>query len=140
VYDELANEFGLKDAVTKKERSEFGASIGKWPAFPDTIAALKELARHYKLVILSNVDKESFSKTLQGPLAGISFDAVYVAEEIGSYKPQLRNFEYLIQHCEKDLQVPKHRILHTAYALNHDLVPASEAGFACCLIERRPNV
>lgn len=139
VFDQLALEFGLKDVVTERERSTFGASIGRWPAFPDTIAALKTLARRYKLVILSNVDRESFGRTLQGPLAGISFHAVYVAEDIGSYKPDLRNFGYLMEHCEKDLQISKDSILHTAYALNHDLVPATKAGLACCWIERMPN-
>jgi FMN phosphatase YigB (HAD superfamily) len=35
----------------------FGQSIKDWPVFPDTIAALEKLSKHYKLVVLSNVDK-----------------------------------------------------------------------------------
>ncbi|KAH8881877.1 putative haloalkanoic acid dehalogenase [Thozetella sp. PMI_491] len=139
VYDELANELGLKDTVTEDERHAFGASIGNWQAFPDTIPALTELQKHFKLVILSNVDKESFAKTLAGPLAGIQFDAVYVAEDIGTYKPDLRNFQYLVQRSDADLQVPKDKVLHTAYALIHDLVPAHAAGLSTCWIERTPN-
>ncbi|OAQ59928.1 haloalkanoic acid dehalogenase [Pochonia chlamydosporia 170] len=140
VYDELAKEMDLQEHVTPEDRAAFGASIGAWEPFPDTIAALHQLSKHFKLVILSNVDKESFSRTLAGPLAGITFDAVYVAEEIGSYKPSLNNFDYLAKRCELDLQVPKHKILQTAYALFHDLTPAKKYGLDVCLIERKPNV
>ncbi|EED20970.1 haloalkanoic acid dehalogenase, putative [Talaromyces stipitatus ATCC 10500] len=139
VYEELASEWGLRETVTDKESAAFGASIGSWSVFPDTLAALLELQKHFKLVILSNVDKESFSKTLAGPLAGFKFDAIYIAEEIGSYKPDLNNFQYLVQHCEKGLQVPKEKILHTAYALIHDLTPAHKLGLSTCWIERKPN-
>ncbi|KAK2609165.1 hypothetical protein QQS21_002247 [Conoideocrella luteorostrata] len=139
VYDELAKEMKLQDRVTSQDRAAFGASIGTWPAFPDTIAALNELGKYFKLVILSNVDKESFNNTLAGPLSGVQFDAVYVAEEIGSYKPDLRNFEYLAKHCEEDLHVPRERILQTAYALFHDLTAAKKSGLDVCWIERKPN-
>lgn len=139
VYEELASEWGLRETITDNESAAFGASIGSWSAFPDTLAALCELQKHFKLVILSNVDKESFSKTLAGPLAGFKFDAIYIAEEIGSYKPDLNNFRYLVQHCETDRHVPKEKILHTAYALIHDLVPAHKFGLGTCWIERKPN-
>jgi 2-haloalkanoic acid dehalogenase type II len=141
VYKELASEWGLRETITDddNESAAFGASIGSWSVFPDTLAALLELQKHFKLVILSNVDAESFSKTLAGPLAGFKFDAIYIAEEIGSYKPDLNNFQYLVQHCEEDLKVPKEKILHTAYALVHDLVPAHKFGLSTCWIERKPN-
>lgn len=140
VYEQIANECGLREAITSADKTAFGASIGTWTTFPDTIDALQRLKRHFKLVILSNVDKESFSRTLSGPLSAAVFDAVYVAEEIGSYKPDLRNFQYLADHCKTDLQVDRSRILHTAYSLPADLKPAREFGLAGCLIERYPNV
>ncbi|QKX53900.1 uncharacterized protein TRUGW13939_00980 [Talaromyces rugulosus] len=139
VYEELASDWGLGETILDGESAAFGASIGSWPVFPDTLAALRELQKHFKLVILSNVDRESFNKTLAGPLDGFKFDAVYIAEEIGSYKPDLNNFQYLVHGCEKNLQVPKEKILHTAYALNHDLVPAHNLGLSTCWIERKPN-
>lgn len=139
VYEELASDWGVRETVTEDEIAAFGASIGSWPAFPDTLPALFELQKYFKLVILSNVDKESFSKTLAGPLGGFSFDAIYIAEEIGSYKPDPKNFQYLVQHCEKDFQVSKEKILHTAYALIHDLTPAHKLGLSTCWIERKPN-
>ena len=52
------------------------------------------LKRHYKLVILSNVYCASFSGS--NARLGVAFDAVYTAEDIGSYKPDRRNFAYML--------------------------------------------
>ncbi|XP_006463397.1 hypothetical protein AGABI2DRAFT_208152 [Agaricus bisporus var. bisporus H97] len=41
----------------------FGRSIPNWHIFPDSSAALHELAKDYKLVVLSNVDHDSFRHT-----------------------------------------------------------------------------
>ena len=43
-----------------------GRSVGRWPAFPDTVDALWRLGRPYQLVVLSNVDRESFEATDAG--------------------------------------------------------------------------
>jgi len=63
----------------------FGESIGEWPAFPDTVAAMKRLGERFKLVPLSNIDRASFERSLRGPLRGCRFDAVYTAEDIGVF-------------------------------------------------------
>ena len=118
------------------EIQSVGASIGKWPAFPDTIKALQRLHKYYKLVILSNVDKESFDRVLKGPFQDIKFDAVYVAEEIGSYKPDLKNFHYLVDHVKTDLDVNKGQILHTAHGLRADHVPSKQMGMTSAWIAR----
>lgn len=133
-YGKLAENLGVK--ASEEDKAKFGAGIGDWPIFPDTLDALERLHKRYKLVILSNVDRESFSRTLAKQLVGIDFDAIYTAEEIGSYKPDPRNFAYLIEHCEKDLGVTKDKIIHTAQALPHDHVPANAAGLVSAWIER----
>ncbi|WPA97712.1 uncharacterized protein RHO25_002323 [Cercospora beticola] len=76
------------------------SSIGTYPAFNDTLHAMQLLAQHYKLIVLSNVDHTSFSQTLTGPLQNLPFDAVYIAEDIGTYKPDLNNFSYLVDHLK----------------------------------------
>ncbi len=86
VHARLANFWGVPDNAAENQR--FGDSIGEWPAFPDTVAALGVLRHRYRLVILSNVDRISFSGTNQR--LGIAFDAVHTAQDIGSYKPDLR--------------------------------------------------
>jgi len=119
----------------QSEAEAFGMSVGSWPAFPDTVAALQSLKKHYKLVILSNIDNESIARTLSGPLKGADFDAVYTAENIGSYKPDLKNFEYLLRHV-KELGVAKEQVLHTAQSLTHDHVPAKTMGITSAWIDR----
>ncbi len=59
VYKRLAEEWGV--SVTWDECVAYGNSVGNWPAFPDTVEALRYLKQHYKLVILSNVDNASFA-------------------------------------------------------------------------------
>ncbi|KAG2008280.1 hypothetical protein CC2G_013728 [Coprinopsis cinerea AmutBmut pab1-1] len=57
------------DAGTSASSSEsnphtaFGNSVKNWPIFPDTTDALKRLSKHFKLVVLSNVDRGSFQFT-----------------------------------------------------------------------------
>lgn len=74
------------------------------------------------------MDQKSFAQVLKNALAGIEFDAVYVAEEIGSYKPDLKNFQYLITHARDELGVQMEQILMTANGLKSDHVPAMKVG------------
>jgi 2-haloacid dehalogenase len=122
-------------AASEQEARAFGASIGDWPPFPDTPGALAYLKRHCRLVILSNVDRASFART--NARLGVAFDAIYTAEDIGSYKPDRRNFEYLIAGIRRDFVLEKSNILHVAQSLFHDHVPAKTLGLATCWIDRR---
>jgi 2-haloacid dehalogenase len=135
VHGRLAREWGAGDDPAENER--FGASIGDWPAFPDTAAALRALAERYRLIILSNVDRDSFQATL--PRLGVNFHAIYTAQDICSYKPDPRNFAYLIAHLAAD-GYQKSDILHVAQSLFHDHAPANSIGLASAWIDRRHNV
>ena len=112
----------------------FGASVPDWPAFPDSAAALAYLKQHYKLVILSNVDRVSFAGSNRR--LGVEFDAIYTAQDIGSYKPDPRNFAYMLDRLQERGIGPA-QILHTAQSLFHDHAPAKRAGLASCWIDRR---
>lgn len=104
--------------------------------FPDTVAAVQKLSKHYKLVPLSNCDRATFARVLEGPLKDVSFDAVYLAEDIGSYKPDHRNFEYLLSRVQKDFGVEKGEVLMVAHGLPIDHVPAKELGMESVWIQR----
>jgi 2-haloalkanoic acid dehalogenase type II len=132
VYKRLAEEWGVK--AGPQECEAYGRSIRVWPAFPDSVDALKYLKQHYRLIILSNVDNASF--TFSNQKLGVDFDAIYTAEDIGSYKPSPRNFEYMIDHLA-ELGIERSDILHTAESLFHDHGPASAHGLATCWIYRR---
>ncbi|TWG98917.1 putative hydrolase of the HAD superfamily [Mesorhizobium sp. J18] len=132
VYRRLAEEWGV--SVPWEECVAYGNSVPDWPAFHDSAGALQYLKKHYKLVILSNVDNQSFAasnRKLQ-----VEFDAVYTAEDIGSYKPSDRNFEYMLAKLET-LGIAKNEILHTAESMFHDHQPANRHGLASCWIYRR---
>ncbi|MGF6483989.1 haloacid dehalogenase type II [Paraburkholderia sp. JPY419] len=132
VYKRMAEEWGLP--YTHEECVAYGRSIRNWPAFPDSAAALQYLKQHYKLVILSNIDNESF--TYSNARLQVEFDAIITAEDVGSYKPSPRNFEYMLQKLDQR-GIRKGKILHTAESLFHDHKPANEFGLASCWIYRR---
>jgi FMN phosphatase YigB (HAD superfamily) len=81
-YGTLATELGL--SITEEEKTTFGRDSGSWDAFPDAVTGLQILAKHYKLISLSNVDHENVKETLSGPLKAVKFDAVYTAQDVGS--------------------------------------------------------
>lgn len=132
VYKRLADEWQVP--VTWEECQTYGRSVGDWPAFPDTAEALAYLKKHYKLVILSNVDNASFA--LSNRRLGVAFDAIYAAEDIGTYKPDPRNFEYMLENLAR-LGLGKKDILHTAESMFHDHGPANKVGLASAWIYRR---
>jgi 2-haloalkanoic acid dehalogenase type II len=135
IHPKVCKELGLQDA-TKEESEAFGTSVGDFPAFPDSVSALQRLSKHYKLVVLSNVDNDSFAKTNRNGLEGFKFDAVYTAQDIGSYKPDLKNFEYMLRKVKEAFGVEKHEVLQTAQSQFHDHHPAKDMGIKSCWIYR----
>lgn len=132
VYKRLAEEWGV--VASTDECETYGLSVRDWPAFVDSPGALQYLKKFYKLIILSNVDNRTFNfsnRKLQ-----VDFDAIYTAEDIGSYKPDSRNFTYMLDRIG-DLGLKKKDLLHTAESLFHDHVPANQHGIASCWIYRR---
>ena len=132
VYRRIGETWGLTPSWEAAQ--VYGRSVPHWPAFSDSAAALASLRQHYKLVILSNVDNESFAGA--NARLGVDFDAIYTAEDIGSYKPHDRNFDYMIAQLAAR-GIEKSRILHVAESLFHDHVPATRHGLATCWIYRR---
>jgi 2-haloacid dehalogenase len=124
--------FGLELGFEPDEEDlqELPRSVGRWPPFPDSAAALERLGNRYKLVILSNIDDAMFVESRE--LLGVRFDNVITAEQIGSYKPAVRNFEYALNR----LGVAKARVLHVAQSLYHDHVPAKRLGFTTAWVNR----
>jgi 2-haloacid dehalogenase len=132
VFADLAKRLDVD--VTREELQAFGQSIRNWPAFDDSPEALRYLKRHYKLVIISNVDQASFAYSNQK--LGVEFDAVVTAEDVGSYKPDIRNFELALARL-REMGVDRGRVLHVAQSLFHDHVPAKALGLHTVWINRR---
>ncbi|WMS42835.1 haloacid dehalogenase type II [Acuticoccus sp. MNP-M23] len=132
VYKRLAERWGV--SATHAECLTYGASVKDWPAFPDSADALAYLKQHYKLIILSNVDNASFAGSNER--LGVTFDAIYSAEDVGAYKPSDRNFEYMLDRLPQ-IGVERPRLLHVAESMFHDHVPAKRHGLTNCWIYRR---
>jgi len=116
---------------TEQEAADFGGSVGEWPAFPDSSAALARLARRFRLAVITNCDVDLFAASNRQ--LGVTFDWVITAQQVGSYKPTLRNFEVAFER----IGVPHERILHVAQSIFHDHVPARRLGMTTVWIDRR---
>lgn len=132
VHRRLAKSWGV--ICSEDDHALFGKSVAHWPVFADTPAALQYLKRYFKLVVLTNIDRESFSGG--GRRLEVKFDAVFSAQDIGSYKPDAKNFEYLINKLAK-LGWSIQDVLHVAQSPSQDLTPAAACGLAAVWIDRR---
>lgn len=124
----------LGHPVTAEWAQRLGSSVPDWPAFPDSADALARLAKHYQLIILSNVNRDGFAgsnKHLHG-----DFAAVITAEDVGAYKPAENHFRAL-DSTLPELGVERTGLLHVAQSLFHDHVPAKREGLPSVWINRR---
>ncbi len=111
--------------------AEFAGSVGEWPAFPDTAAALRRLKARFRLGVLTNCDDDLFASSNRR--LGVDFDWIVTAQQARGYKPREANFEALFSRVD----VPRDRILHVAQSLFHDHVPAKALGMTTVWIDRR---
>lgn len=137
--DVLANSFRalgdeLGATVSSGWASRLGSSVPDWPAFADSHEALRRLQGRFRLIVLSNVDREGFEGSRKR--LDVSFDYVLTAQDIGSYKPSPRNFEAL-ETLRPRIGVSEGKLLHVAQSLFHDHVPAKEIGLDSVWINRR---
>ena len=132
IYRDMASGWDIDSS--DEEALEFRESIQNWPAFTDTIAALKELKSRYKLVAVTNADAwalKYMSDTMDNP-----FDEQITCDEVGVNKPSPRVFDYVLEKLAP-LGADRRHILHTAQSQYHDIVPAMKLGFSTMWIERR---
>ena len=131
VMARIANALGFQ--ASDADQNALADSVGKWPPFADSATALIRLGKRYKLVILSNIDDDYFAASQR--LLPVRFDAVFTAQQIGSYKPSQANFRYALDR----LGVGKEQVLHVAQSLYHDHAPAKQLGLRTAWVNR-PSV
>jgi len=139
-HEDLCNQlFATTPTLTfsLEDHLRFGQSIKDWQVFSDSTDALLSLSKHYKLVVLSNVDHKSFSFTRAKLEAGkFSFDQVCTAQDIGSYKPNPANFLYVLQVIKGNYGIGENEVLSVAQSLHHDHIPAQSLGIFSAWIDR----
>ena len=129
----IAKKWQIK--ISEAEAEAFGRSVKDWPAFEDAARSLNYLRRHYRMATLTNCDRISYMGS--NARLEIEWDAIYTAQDVGCYKPNPRNFDYLFERARVDLGILPGEILHVAQSLTHDMVPATAAGMTKVWINRR---
>ncbi|MDQ0471266.1 HAD-IA family hydrolase [Labrys wisconsinensis] len=131
-YLTMAAELGLPadDEVVEG----FRLSIPAWPAFPDTVGALKRLRKRFRLVAMTNSDNWAlghFARTMEQP-----FDDTVTAEDVGTCKPDPQFFAYA-RGRQSPLGYTLATCLHVAQSQYHDIGVAHRLGYSTCWIQRR---
>ncbi len=111
--------------------ASFSDSVGNWPAFPDSIDALRRLHQRFRLGVITNCDDYLFARS--AARLDTDFDWVVTAQRARGYKPDPHNFAVALEH----IGLPRNKILHVAQSLFHDHVPAKKLGFSTVWIDRR---
>jgi 2-haloacid dehalogenase len=125
----FANRFNFE--ASSAEIRSLHESVRAWPPFPDTVLALRELQKRYRLVVISNIDDDLFAETRKH--LGVEFDGVITAEQARSYKPSVNNF----QTAFRTFAIAPDRLLHAAQSVYHDVVPARSLGISTVWVNRK---
>ncbi|WP_374250466.1 HAD-IA family hydrolase [Xanthobacter sp.] len=135
VYLSLAAERGFQNDEATAEA--FQLAVLRWPAFADSVEALRRLRKNFRLVAMTNADRTAFSAysaTLENP-----FHDSVTCDETGCAKPDPRFFAF-----NKGRQSAhgfrQSEILHVAQSQYHDIGVAKAEGYTTCWIERRQGL
>jgi 2-haloacid dehalogenase len=97
-------------------------AVPTWGPHDDVPEALKLVAKHYPLVGLSNAADEQIG--INVAMYGAPFHAVFTAEQVQSYKPRMKGFEYMLDR----LNARPEEVLHVSSSFRYDLMTAHDLG------------
>ena len=130
IFDLMAPELELENG----DGPSFRGSIPKWPAFPDSVSALKRLGSQFRLVAMTNADNWALghmARMLDDP-----FDDTVTCEDVGVNKPDPQVFAYC-RGRQSVHGITLEETLHVAQSQYHDIGISMHLGFKTCWIERR---
>lgn len=133
VLESVVRQFGERCGFqpTAAEVRSLHESVPWWKPFPDTVAALKQLQKRYKVAVISNIDDDLFAESRKH--LGMEFEGVITAQQAGSYKPAINNFQLAL----RTLAISPDRLLHAAQSVYHDVIPAHSLGISTAWVNRR---
>ena len=114
----------------------FRDSVQYWPAFSDSVEALKRLSKHFKLVAMTNTQRWAyahFDQTLGSP-----FDDTVTCDDALCEKPDEKFFAFTRGRLSTRGYQQQDN-LHVAQSQYHDISVAHSLGLQTCWIERRHN-
>ena len=132
VYMVIAPQLGLP--AEEKHGMRLRDSASAWQGFPDSAAALAELAKSHRLIAMTNAQRwalDHFEKQLGSP-----FFATFTADDTGTEKPDPAFFQKVFDFVASRGD-SKNDILHVAQSQYHDIGISRVLGMTNCWIERR---
>jgi len=127
-FDATMQHFGLESFVD--DGPGLVRSIEEWRPFPDTVAALRRLAKRRRIAIVSNIDRDLLALTLghlQAP-----FTTLVTAEDARAYKPDPAPLRLAVE----KLGLRPDEVLHAGFGWRYDLAPARSLGMQTCFVNR----
>jgi 2-haloacid dehalogenase len=118
-------------SLDASEEALLAQSLPQWPPFSDTVESLQALRQRFKLVVLSNIDRDMIALTAKA--LGIEFHRIITAEDVHAYKPEPAHFKFAIE----ELKLTQANHCHVAQSLFHDIAPAQSLGLNHVWIDRR---
>jgi putative hydrolase of the HAD superfamily len=132
IYRVFAAELDLPDTDAAAEA--FQLSVLRWPAFADSVDALRRLRRQFRLVAMTNADRTAF--TAYARTLGLPFHDSVTVDEAGVTKPDPAFFHFN-RGRQSAYGIKQSEILHVAQSQYHDMGVARALGYTICWIERR---
>lgn len=123
----LVDVLGMDDAGATR----IGASVGRWPLYPDSAGALRSLMRVAPCAALTNSDR-IHGEQVQGQL-GFRLSDWLCAEEARCYKPDPAFWAAMAARCGI---APGPRWWHVSAYADYDLVTASRLGLTTVFVGR----
>lgn len=129
VVRSFADRFQFEASST--EIDSLHESLPSWPAFPDTVPALRELQKRYNLVVISNIDDDLLAETRKH--LNVEFAGMITAQQARSYKPSINNFRLAL----RTLALSPDQLLHAGQSIYHDVIPAQSLGISTVWVNRK---
>ena len=128
----LGLRYGFSPTATEMET--LPNSVQFWQPFPDTVEALKQLKKKYRLAIISNIDDDLFAASARH--LEVQFEYVITASQVKSYKPSHNNFDRALER----IGAAREQVLHVAQSIYHDVVPCRALGISSVWVNRRKGL
>jgi 2-haloacid dehalogenase len=125
--------YTLRASKLPFDGSEINSIMDGWEEldpFPDVAAGLKRLGAKFKLVVLSNGEREYLARVVKNRI-GYDFDAAISVEDVGVFKPSPQVYRYAARILQSE---PGELMMISAHSF--DAVGARASGYRAAYVNR----
>lgn len=129
-FRDFFNEYGIDTSIVPAFNDEYQVRLGDTITFKDdSYEIIKSLCGRVKQYIVSNGTIAAQTNKLKRSGLGALFDGVYLSEEVGYEKPDVRFFEKIFSEISEN---DKAKILIVGDSLTSDMKGGINAGIVTC--------